>query len=97
MSKIKLNRKTTTDGSFSFRASLRDDVKPPILEITGVLETKAPILFEIHEIENERYHLEGVQVKEEAYGSEEDYVNYLFVARDFKIKSSNHEAVDRDG
>lgn len=86
MSKIMLNKNLEIKGSFSFRAALHDEVKPPVLEITGVLETDSPVFDEIKSLENERYKIDGIEVKEEAYGSEEDKVNYLFSARNFEVK-----------
>ena len=85
MSKIRINKHQSVEGSFSFNASIDNQSKIPILVISGVLET-ADDVSEITMLENERYLLTGIVIKSESYGSEEDLVAYEFLAKEYQKK-----------
>lgn len=85
MSLVKINGKQTVEGKFSFSSELDDLSKPAKITISGVFQS-AEYIEEITQLENERFILNNIKVKHEAFGSESDDIIYTFTAGGFRVK-----------
>ena len=91
MAQIKINNNLTVEGSFTMNKTLieKEDGKLGFA-INGVLSTH--LYFEdITNIETERYKVEGINVYQERYGSDDYNIIYEFSAENIEVKGVDCE------
>lgn len=79
MANILINGIKPVKGTFSVTQQLDINQDPPVLTILGQLSTHRYIE-EITEIKTTRYHITGITVVQEAFGSDDFNIIYTFVA-----------------
>lgn len=85
MSQIKVNKKKSIEGKFSFDVDVDETSKPVKVTIMGVFQS-AEYIEEITELENDKYVISNIKVYRESFGSEEKDILYSFSAGGFRVK-----------
>ena len=73
------------DGKFSFIGDVDRTKKPPILTISGVIETAARLPDSFKTMEGGRVKLYDILLNSESAGSEDDKIVYSFSAKRYEI------------
>lgn len=93
MAQITINDKLAVNGKMTFnRTLIADEEGNNSFLITGVLSTHL-YFEEITKIETSRYILNGVEVYQESYGSDDYDIVYSFRSKDLIIKGEEYEGV----
>lgn len=80
MSKLIINDQLVIEGKASVERAMVDGS----LQIAGLLSAE-DYIEEIHEIESMRFKLEGVDVAQESFGTEENTIVYTFTAKKMTV------------
>lgn len=86
MARLMINDNITVDGKLTVNRTLveNDDGSQSIV-VQGALRTKKYIE-EIDRIDSPRFSVEGVNVVQESFGSEEEEIVYTFIANSLEIE-----------
>lgn len=74
------------EGKFSFISEVDRTKKPPILKISGVIETTARLPDSFKKLEGGRAIVYNVLLNSESVGSDDDKIVYGFSATNYDIK-----------
>ena len=75
---------TEQECAFSFEADY--DYDSNILTVKGVLSSEGDYIYDVSQIESDRYIIKGVRITGESYGSETKEIVYSFIASEYEIK-----------
>ena len=78
------------EGKFSLIAAVDRTKKPPVLSVTGVIETPTRLPDSFERLEGGRIIAHNILIDSESAGSEEDSLVYSFTAKSYEILELGH-------
>ncbi|MCY7866086.1 hypothetical protein P8918_13655 [Bacillus spizizenii] len=84
MAKLKINSKDTIEGKLTVNRTLVESAEGSKIVVEGALKTKEYIE-EILSIDSPRFSIDGINVIQESFGSEEPEILYSFTAESLTV------------